>query len=58
MLDIGVSKLRDPHVYENSVEPCSKTRSEVARNPLSETRSNNESMNASSIVGLEPEHQG
>ena len=51
MLDIGVSELLDPLVNENSVEPCSET-SEVARTPLSDTRSDNESLNAESIVGL------
>ena len=58
VLDIGVSELLDPLVNENSVEPCSETRSEVARTPLSDTRSDNESLNAESIVGLEPGHQG
>ena len=58
VLDIGVSELLDPLVNENSVEPCSETHSEVARTPLSDTRSDNESLNAESIVGLEPGHQG
>ena len=30
----------------------------MARTPLSDTRSDNESLNAESIVGLEPGHQG
>ena len=30
----------------------------MARTPLSATRSRNESLNAASIVGLEPGHQG
>ena len=47
-----------PHVNKNSVEPCSETRSEVSRTPLSDTRNNNESLTAESIVGLEPGHQG
>ena len=58
VLDIEVSELLDPLVNEDSVEQCSKTRSEVVRTPRSNTRSNNESLNASSNVGLEPGHQG
>ena len=53
VLDIGVSELLDPHVNENSVVQCSETHSEAARTPLSATRSNNESLHDSSIVGLE-----
>ena len=58
VLDIGVSELIDPHVNENSVEQCSETRSEATRTPLCDTRSVNVSLNAASIVGLEPVRQG
>ena len=57
VLDIGVSELLDPHVNENSVEPCSETHSEVARTSLSDTRNDNESLNAESIVGIGPGNQ-
>ena len=55
---IGVSELLDPPVNESSVEQCPETRSEAARTSLSDTRNDNESLNATSIVGLEPSHQG
>ena len=52
-----MSELLDPFVSENSVGQCSKTHSEVARTPLSDTRSDSESLNAASIIGLDPDHQ-
>ena len=45
-------------VSKNRVEQCSETHSEAARTPLSDTRSNNKSLNATGIVDLEPGHQG
>ena len=53
-----MSELVDPHVNNNSVEQCSETPSKAARILLSDTRSDNESVNVGSIVGLEPGHQG
>ena len=53
-----MSELIDPLVNENSVEPSSEIHNEVAHTPLSDTRRDNESLNASSIVGLELGHQG
>ena len=57
MINIVVSELLDPIVNENSVVQCSETRSDAALTPLSDTRRNNESLNTSSIVGLESGHQ-
>ena len=53
MLYTGVYELLDPDVNGNSVEQCSETRSEASRTPLSDTRSDNESLYAASIVDLE-----
>ena len=53
-----MSELLGPLGDENSVEPCSEIRSEEARTPLNATRIDNDSLNASSIVGLELVHQG
>ena len=60
VLNLGCMTLQfiDPHVNENSVEKFSETRSEEARTPLSDTRSDNESRDAASIVGLNSGHQG
>ena len=51
-------ELLHPYVNKNSVEQCLETRSETARIPLSDTRSDNDSLNVASIVGFEPDHQG
>ena len=43
---------------ESSVEQCSQTHSKAACASLSDSRSDNESLNAGSIVFLEPDHRG
>ena len=53
-----MSKAEDPHVDESSVEQCSETRSEATCTPLIDTLSDNESLNAASIEGLEPGRRG
>ena len=58
MLDIEVSELIDLNVADSSVERCSETHSETARTPLSDGGCNSASLNAESIVGLEPSYQG
>lgn len=58
VLDIGVSELIDPSVNESSVERGSETHSETAYTPLSVGGCNSASLNAESIVGFEPGHQG
>ena len=49
--------LMDLLVNESSVVQCSDACSEAARTPLSDTRSDNESLNAANVVGLESGHQ-
>ena len=58
VLDIGVYEILDPHVNESSVNQCLETRSEAVSISLIDTHSDNDSLNAASIVGLEPGHQG
>ena len=58
MLYIEISELIDSHVNIRSVEQFSGTQSEVARTPLSDNRSDYESLNAESIAGLAPGNQG
>ena len=58
VLDIGMSELHDSNVVDVSLEQSVSTVCETARTPLSDTQSGNESLNAESIVGLEPRHPG
>ena len=59
VLDIGMSELHDSNiVHDISPELSSSTVCETARTPLSDNHCDNESLNAESIVGLEPRHPG
>ena len=58
VLDIGMSELYDSNVVDLSLEQGSSTVCGTARTPLSDTHSGNESLNAESIVGIEPKHPG
>ena len=59
VLDIGMSELvESDDVKDISREQGSWTVSETARTPLSDTRCDNESLNAGSIVGQRSSHQG
>ena len=58
MLNIGFYELIDPNVNASSADQCSETRSDSARTSLSDTRTDNESLNATSITGLEPSNKG
>ena len=59
VLDIGMSELvESDDVKDISREQGSWTVSETARTPLSDTRCDSESLNAESIVGQRPNHQG
>ena len=58
VLDIGMSELHDSNVVDVSLEQSSSTVCETARTSLSDIHSENESLNAKSIVGLEPRHPG
>ena len=58
VLDIATSELINYNVKNINFEHDSAEISRTARAPSSDTRYNNDSLNAESIVGLRPNHQG